>query len=127
MDPVIVAALVVGILLFLFVVARQNALFVLSVRNGRVLVVRGRIPAGLLTDVEAIVRGVRSATIQAVKDQGHARLTASGVDERVLQRLRNAFALYPASRLRAVPPLARPTLGQVLGIAWLAWLLDTRR
>lgn len=127
MDLVIVAALVAGILLFLFVVARQNALFVLSVRNGRVLVVRGRVPAGFLADVEGVVRGVRSATIRAEKDQGHARLTATGVDERVLQRLRNAFGLYPIARLRAVPPIARPTLGQVLGIAWLAWLLDSRR
>lgn len=127
MDPVIVAALFAGILLFLLVVARQNALFVLSVRSGRVLVVRGRVPAEFVADVRAIVRGVRSAMIHVEKDGGHVRLTASGVDERTLQRLRNALGLYPVARLRTAPPIARPTLGQVLGITWLAWLLDSRR
>ncbi len=126
MDPITIAVLVAVILLFLFIVARQNTLFELSVRNGRVLVVRGRVPPGFLADVRAIIRNVDRASIRAVKDQGHARLTASGVDERVLQRLRNAFSVYPAARLRAAPPIQRPTLGQILGIAWLAWLLDRR-
>jgi hypothetical protein len=126
MDPLTIGVLAAVVLLFLFVVARQNTLFVISVRSGRSLVVRGRVPPGFLADVRAIVRGVESATIRAVKDQGGARLTASGVDERVLQRLRNAFSVYPAARLRAAPPIQRPTLGQILGIAWLAWLLDRR-
>jgi uncharacterized protein DUF3634 len=115
------------VLVFLFIVARGNELFLISIRNGQVLVVRGRVPPGYLTDVRAIVRGVPHGEIRAVKDAGHARIVASGVDERVLQRLRNAFSVYPAARLRAAPPIARPTLGQLLGIAWLAWLLDPRR
>ena len=123
MAPLVVV-LVPVFLVFLFVVWRQNTLFEISVRKGRALVVRGRVPPGFLADVRTIVRGVESASIRAVKDQGHARLTASGVDERVLQRLRNAFSVYFAARLRAAPPIQRPTLGQVLGIAWLAWLLD---
>ncbi len=49
------------------------------------------------------------------------------MDEGRLQRLRNAFALFPTSKLRAAASVARPTLGQVLGIAWLAWLLDRGR
>jgi len=126
MDPVTIAVLAAVVLLFLFVVGRQNTLFVISVRNGRALVVRGRVPPGFLADVRTIVRDVNNGTIRAVKDQGHARLTASGVDERVLQRLRNAFSVYPAARLRAAPPIKSPTLGQILGIAWLAWLFDRR-
>jgi len=124
MSAPVIVILVPAILIFLFVVWRQNTLFEISVRKGRTLVVRGRVPPGFLADVRTIVRGVESASIRAVKDQGGARLTASGVDERALQRLRNAFSVYPAARLRAAPPIQRPTLGQVLGIAWLAWLLD---
>jgi hypothetical protein len=93
-----------------------------------VLVLRGRIPAGLLSDIRDVVErpAVARATIRAMKDSGSARLTVSGVDEGRAQRLRNVFGLYPISRLRAAPALAKPTLGQLLGIAWLAWLLDRR-
>jgi hypothetical protein len=40
--------------------------------------------------------------------------------------MRNIFALYPLSQLRHAPAIARPTLGQLAGVAWLAWLLDRR-
>jgi hypothetical protein len=40
--------------------------------------------------------------------------------------MRNVFALYPASQLRQAPAIAQPTLGQLMGVAWLAWLLDRR-
>ena len=125
MSPATAALVLAGLLLFFLVVRRINELFLLSVRNGRVIVVRGRVPPGFLRDVRMIMRGVPRATIRGVKSEGHARITGSGLDERVLQRLRNAFGTYPASRLRGAPPITRPTLGQVLGIAWLAWLLDS--
>jgi hypothetical protein len=100
----------------------------LSVKDGRVLVVRGRAPAGFLAEVKEVVRGVRSATIRAVKGEDRARLSFSGdLGDAREQRLRNIFALYPASKLRQAPAIARPTLGQILGIAWLAWLLDRSR
>jgi hypothetical protein len=126
-----VPLLVVALLLFAawFFLERQNELFRLSVRHGRVLLVRGRIPPGLLGDIrDAVARPpVPHGTIRAVKHDGGARLTASGaIDEGRAQRLRNIFQLYPVSKLRAAPALARPTMGQILGIAWLAWLLDRR-
>jgi hypothetical protein len=124
-SPWTIPLVAAGLLLFFYVVSRLNELFLLSVRNGKVIVVRGRVPAGFLSDVKTIVRGVKSGTIRAVKNEGHARITTSGLGENIEQRLRNAFSTYPASRLRAAPPIARPTLGQVLGIAWLAWLLDS--
>lgn len=125
MHPYTLVALLLAAAVFFFVVWRLNTLFVISVRKGKALVVSGRVPAGFLGDVRTIVRGVDRATIRAVKDRGHARISASGADERVVQRLRNAFSTYPAARLQAARPLERPTLGQVLGIAWLAWLLDS--
>ena len=118
------AALLFGIWWF----TRTRELFALSVRDGRVLVLRGRAPAGFVGQARDIVRGVRSATIRAVKHEHGARLSFSGaLDEAREQRLRNVFALYPASKLRQAPAIARPTLGQVLGVAWLAWLLDRSR
>lgn len=116
------------VLAFLIWTWHHNELFCVSVRDGRVLVLRGRIPAGLLGDIRDVVARppVARATIRAMKDSGSARLSVSGVDEGRAQRLRNVFGLYPVSRLRAAPALARPTLGQILGIAWLAWLLERR-
>jgi hypothetical protein len=125
MSPVTAALVLAGLVLFFLIVQRMNELFLLSVRNGRVIVVRGRVPPGFLRDVRLIVRGISRAKIRGVKSDGHARITGSGLDERALQRLRNAFGHHPMSRLRAAPPIARPTLGQILGIAWLAWLLDS--
>jgi hypothetical protein len=125
MSPLTAALVIAGLLLFFLIVQRLNELFLLSVRNGKVIVVRGRVPPGFLRDVRMIVRGVPKATIRGVKSEGHARITGSGLDDRVLQRLRNAFGHHPVSRLRAAPPIARPTLGQVLGIAWLAWMLES--
>jgi len=123
------AFLLVAVAVFLYWTWRQNELFFISVRDGRVLVVRGRVPAGLLSDIKDVVQrpAVSRASIHARKEDGGARLTVGGaVDEGRKQRLRNVFHLYPISRLRAAPAMKRPTLGQVVGIAWLAWLLDRR-
>jgi hypothetical protein len=122
--------LLVGVIAFALYtwLSRSSELFCLSVRNGRVLLVRGRIPGGLLSDVRDVVAkpSVARATIRAVKQEHGARLAMSGIDEGRQQRLRNIFRLYPISNLRAAPPIAKPTWGQVLGIAWLAWILDRR-
>jgi hypothetical protein len=93
-----------------------------------VLVVRGRIPGGLVSDIRDVVAKpvVKSATIRGVKHEQGARLAMSGIDEGREQRLRNIFHLYPISKLRAAPPIQNPTVGQMLGIAWIAWILDRR-
>ena len=103
---------------------RTNELFYLSVRGGRVLVVRGRIPVGLLQDFKDIMRGVERASIRVELTSRGGRLTATGVSENVEQRLRNIFNLCPQSLLRGAPAFSNPTLGQILGIASLAWLLS---
>ncbi len=108
---------------------RSRELFCLSVRRGRLLVVRGRVPGGFLHEASLTVKHppVRYATIRALRGEHGAQLSFSGaLDEGRRQRLRNIFALYPASQLRAAKNVERPSLGQLLGIAWLAWLLDRR-
>ena len=71
---VFAAALLFGI----WWLTRAGELFCLSVRNGRVLVVRGRPPVGFVSESRSVVRGVRRATIRAVKHEDRARLSFSG-------------------------------------------------
>jgi hypothetical protein len=106
--------------------SRRDELFVISVRNGRLLLVRGHCPNPLFHDLEDVVHraGVQRATIRAVKSDEHSRIVADGVDEGVAQRLRNAFGAHPI-HLRRAPERSeeRRNIGQWLGIAWLAWML----
>ena len=105
--------------------SRAGELFFLSVRDGSVLLVRGRIPPSLLNDFGDAVRHVRRGSIRGVRQMNGGQVFAGGdIDEFVEQRLRNILRTFPVSRLRSAPGPANPTLGQVLGIAWLAWLLD---
>jgi hypothetical protein len=123
MLPLVAVGIVVGLWWF----TRSSELFCVSVRAGKVLVVRGRVPGSLLADIQSAVRRpqVGRATIRAIKGEHGAYLSFSGqLDEGREQRLRNIFALYPASQLRSAPLIKQPSLGQLLGIAWLAWLLD---
>lgn len=124
----------VGLLAVLAVVAlwwltRTRELFHVSVRDGRVLVVRGRVPGSMLHEIAEAMRRprVRRGSIRALRTESGARLVFRGdIDEGRQQRMRNVFALYPAAQLRHAPAIERPTLGQLAGIAWLAWLLDRR-
>ena len=121
------ALVVVAVLFVLAWLARHEDLFCLSVRDGRVLVVRGRAPPGFVSDARDIAArdGVREATVRAVKTERGGRLLFSGdLSEGTQQRLRNVFGILPAAQLRHAPAIKNPTLGQVLGIVWLAWLLD---
>jgi hypothetical protein len=125
MIVVVLAALVAGV----WWLTRANELFYVSVRDGKVLVVRGRVPVGLLQAFAEAVKEpvVRRGGIKAWKDAGGGQLGCDGdIDEGREQRMRNAFMLYPASKLRQAPAVDKPSLGQVLGFAWLAWLLDRR-
>lgn len=116
----------IAILAVLWFAARANELFFVSVRDGKVLLVRGRIPQGLLNDFKDAVQKppVKRGYIKAVKTPGGAQLYGGGdIDEFVEQRLRNIFNFYPAARLRAASTEKR-TMWQVLGITSLAWLFD---
>lgn len=102
-------------------------LFCLAVRGDRLLVVRGRVPARFVSDARDVLARVRvgSATIRALPTGSGGRLVFSGdLDDFTQQRLRNVFGLIPAVQLRSAPPIQRPTVGQVIGVAWLAWWFD---
>ena len=123
--PVFILLVVLVIFVFGVVISRANELFYLSVRDGDVLLVRGRIPVRLRQDLVDVLQraGVRDASVRAVRSSGHSRLVVSGVDEGVAQRLRNAFGVHPVQKLRAAPVATDRNLGQLLGIVWLAWML----
>lgn len=123
-----VLALALG---FVLIGRRANQVFLLSVRAGRGLLVQGRMPARLQAELLEVLRraGVDDATVRAVREGGRARLLASGagIDEQVLQRLRNVFGTRTWRDLRLSPPPAHRNLGQRLGWRWLAWRLHDAR
>lgn len=118
-------AIAVGLVVGYLVVQRVSEIFCISVKGGRCLVVRGRIGGNLLEGLADVVRraNVQNGTIRATKGEHHARLVFSGIDEGTAQRLRNVFGHHPVQKLRSAPLVKNPNLGQLLGIAWLAWLL----
>jgi len=115
----------VAVLVGLLVLDRMGEIFCISVRDGRCLVVRGRIGGNLLEGLSDVVARakIRRATIRAVKGEHHARLVFRGIDDGTAQRLRNVFGHHPVQKLRSAPLAAKRNLGQMLGFAWLAWLL----
>jgi hypothetical protein len=125
MELATFAILGIAVIVVLVVLSRANEIFCISVRDGKLLVVRGAVPSALLHGLADVVRRERvtHATIRAVKGDGHARLVASGVTDGVAQRLRNVFGTHPIQKLRAAPMPKARNLGQLLGVAWLAWLL----
>jgi len=120
----VLAVAVVGYL----ILRRANEVFFISVRGGRLLLVRGRVTQALFNDLADVVRRARvgDASIRAVREAGHTRLVANGVSDGVGQRLRNTFGSHPAKKLSAAPMPTMRNVGQLLGWTWLAWLLLDR-
>src|ERR1043165_7136275 len=119
-----VIAVVVGVGVWWF--TRVGELFYISVRDGKALVVRGRVPGSLLQGLKEIVAHPQDkrGSIRALQNEtGEQRSCGGDLGGGREQLRRNTFMLYPASQLRQAPAIARPTLGQLSGIAWLAWML----
>ena len=125
MALLIFAALVAAVIIWL--VLRSGELFYISVRDGKVLVVRGRVPVSMLQEFRECVSKplVNRGSIKAFKTEDGGQLSCSGdIDEGREQRMRNTFMLYPASKLRVAPQQKDRTIGQMAGLAWLAWMMD---
>ena len=118
-----VAALVVWM-----VWERHAELFVLSWRHGELRLVRGQLPGGLRMAIgEALTQmRIEQTTVRAVRVERGARLTASGLDDFCLQRLRNLFSLYPVSRLRDGTVPTRNRLLRFIGVTSLLWAFGRR-
>ena len=119
----VVAVVVVGV----WWLSRSGELFYISVRDGKALVVRGRVPVSMLQEFKEAVATprVKRGSIRAFRTESSGQLACTGdIGDGREQRMRNTFMLYPASQLRHAPAIQQPTLGQLSGIAWLAWMLD---
>jgi len=128
MAPLVIVSVLLFIAVAVVVGRRVGEIACMSVRDGRVLVVRGSVPGGFLNDVADVARRsrVQRGTIRIVRSDSGARVDASGFAPGDVQRVRNILGSYPMSALRSAAPLANPNLGQVIGIAWIAWLLSDR-
>ncbi len=93
--------LVVAFIAIAIHAGRSQALFVISVRHGKTKLVRGRIPPSLFEALSDVMRSaqVERATLRVIKDQGRARVEATGLNEWQLQRARNVVGLYPLAKL----------------------------
>lgn len=114
-------------LVIIWIMMRAGELFYISVRDGKLLVVRGRVPVSMLQEFRECVSKplVKRGSIKAFKTEGGGQLACSGdIDEGREQRMRNTFMLYPASKLRVAPQQKDRTIGQLAGLAWLAWMMD---
>lgn len=128
---ILVVAAVVAVVAI--VLSRANELFCVSVRSGRCLIVRGHVPPSLWRELRDVMKRARATgTVRAVKSGGTPRLVFSGIDPSTQQRVRNAFGAMGFGHLKASAPAPSSSggsrnLGQLLGFAWLAWLLAGRR
>ncbi|MBX3272671.1 MAG: DUF3634 family protein [Sandaracinaceae bacterium] len=132
MDLVLLLGLGGAIALLAYVVVtRANELFCVSIRDGVCLTIRGTVPPKIWRELVTTARmaGIRRGTIRAVKQGGGARLVTDGISPEVTQRLRNAIGSAGLSAMKlGTTKASEPTrnLGQLLGVAWLAWMLTRR-
>ncbi len=132
LGTLLALAAVVGVVLV--VLSRASEIFCVSVRDGRCLIVRGNVPPAVWRELREVVSRARihRGTIRAVKHDGGVRLACRGVDAGTQQRLRNALGSTGFGHLKASAQTGNASsgrsrnLGQLLGIAWLAWFLSGR-
>ena len=123
--PLLLLALV-ALAVVAVVLSRANELFVLSARDGRVLLLRGKLPGELERELSAILRQAgATGQLRAVRRGGTTRLIGPGLGADLEQRLRNVFFASRFAKLRWLAgPDRRPrNVGQRLGWDWLAWQL----
>ncbi|MCS6901279.1 MAG: DUF3634 family protein [Myxococcales bacterium] len=82
------------VLPFLVLLSRANELFTLDVTQGKVSVVRGKVPPSLLRDACDVLRHVERATITARMENGRPIVRAKGLSEAQLQRMRNVVGRF---------------------------------
>lgn len=101
--PLALLLLVIPLVLAL---VRANELFCLRVRGERTVIARGRIPQGLLDDINDILRRppVDRATLRAVVEDGMPRFYVEGeLTDAQRQQLRNILSRWPIAKIRNAP------------------------
>jgi len=98
----LLAALAAAALAAAWFARRKAELFLLQLRAGKLVVVRGDPPGLLVGDLEEALRRTPQArvTIRASRGPDRAELHVRGAAPPVEQQLRNIFGIHPLSRLR---------------------------
>ena len=102
----IAIVLLVGLLGLLgWRLGKERQIFALRVESGEVASVRGRIPQGLLADLQDVLAGSRSSgTVVATRDADRAQLDLRGsFPPEVRQRLRNVVGRLPVAKILSAP------------------------
>jgi hypothetical protein len=99
--------LLLGLIPLVLALLRANELFCLRVREGRVRVVRGRIPPKLLTDIGDIVRRpapIEEVVLRVVVEDRAPRVYVQGeLSDAQRQQLRNVVSMWPVAKIRNAP------------------------
>lgn len=84
---------------------RARILFVVDVREGRVVSARGRLAPTMLHDLEDVFRATRATgRVTAYVSRGALAIDADGgLTENAAQRVRNVVGVVPLARLRTAP------------------------
>lgn len=90
-------------------ISRSTELFVLRVERGRCRFVRGRMPQGLLDEMQEVLgKTAVSGRLRAVQERGAAVLECDGeFSEGTRQVLRNIMGQFPLARIKAGYPPRR--------------------
>jgi hypothetical protein len=88
----------------LWLAKRARTIFVVVVREGRVVTARGRLAPTMLHDLEDVFRATRSTgRVTAYVARGALAIDAPGLSENAAQRVRNVVGVVPLPRLRTAP------------------------
>lgn len=127
----VVAWLVLGVLLasvfgLLVTLGRAHEKFCVSVRSGRALLVRGRLPDDAVTALATLVGpSAGSVLVKGYDREGDLVIEVEGASDAVALRIRMRLAEFTPEALDRLPA-PQPTWWRVLGFVDLAWWADAR-
>jgi hypothetical protein len=102
--PYAILGLAVGVVSYL--AWRATVVFEVRASNGKVVSARGRMPPEMFRDVSDVLeRSKASGTVRGRLEQGRVAVRASGLDDGVVQRLRNVVGRFPAARIKTAKRL----------------------
>ena len=97
MEVVIMVLFLAILGLILFLLLRPKAVIVLKIRNGKVRVIKGKVPRGFIEDCEHLVseNNLRRGIIKAVKMSGRVSLRFSySIPKQHHQQFRNIYRFH---------------------------------
>lgn len=100
---VMLGVLVLLLLPIIIGIARATTLFVLRAQNGKLTLVRGRLPQALFDDLEDVARRERldGVEVRAIVEGGEPRLQVKGsVSPGAEQSLRNVLGRFRLTQIR---------------------------